>query len=46
VPDPALGDDCAIDQHHGDPEVVQAVQLVVGVDIAKLGLDAKLLKQS
>ena len=44
--DAALGDDRSIDQDHGYPEVVKAMQLVVGVDVTKLGLDAKVLKQS
>jgi hypothetical protein len=44
APDPALGDDLAIDQHHRDPEVVQAVQFVLGVDVAQLGVDAEFLE--
>ena len=44
--DPALGDDGAIDQHHRNAEVVKPVQLVVGVDIGKLGLGVQLLEQA
>src|SRR5260370_24089558 len=46
VGDSALGDHRAIDQNHGDAEVVKPVQLVVGVDIMELGLDAQLLQQA
>ncbi len=42
--DLALGDDGAIDQDDWNAKVVEAVQLVVGVDIGELGVDAELLE--
>jgi hypothetical protein len=42
--DPPLGDDGAIDQHHWNAEVVQAMQLIVGVDVGELRLGVQLLE--
>ena len=46
APDPPFGDDGAIDQDAGNAEVVEAMQLIVGVDIGELRLGVQLLEKA